>query len=136
MGWEHFYHQADEGIRGRADTLAGAFAEAGVALTAVVTDPDGVRARVAVPLEVEDSDTEFLLLAFLNAIIYEMSVRRMVFHHYDVTIQGARLRATAWGEPVDRARHQPAVEVKGATATELHVGRERGIWTAQCVVDV
>jgi SHS2 domain-containing protein len=31
----------------------------------------------------------------------------------------------------------PAVEVKGATLTELKVSRNAdGLWTAQCVVDV
>jgi tRNA nucleotidyltransferase (CCA-adding enzyme) len=34
-------------------------------------------------------------------------------------------------------RHQPAVEVKGATYTALKVARdEQGRWVAQCVVDV
>jgi SHS2 domain-containing protein len=38
---------------------------------------------------------------------------------------------------VDVARHQPAVEVKGATFTELKVRRtDQGEWLAQCVVDV
>jgi SHS2 domain-containing protein len=38
---------------------------------------------------------------------------------------------------VDVARHQPAVEIKGATYTELKVGRtDNGLWFAQCVVDV
>ncbi len=36
-----------------------------------------------------------------------------------------------------RARHQPAVEVKGATLTALEVRRASGGgWIAQCVVDV
>ena len=34
------------------------------------------------------------------------------------------------------ARHQPAVEVKGATWTGLRVAREGGSWVAECVVDV
>ena len=43
----------------------------------------------------------------------------------------------AWGEAVDRDRHQPAVEVKGATLTEVDVQRdEDGVWHARCVVDV
>jgi SHS2 domain-containing protein len=41
------------------------------------------------------------------------------------------------GEPVDVARHTPAVEVKGATLTELAVRQEAdGTWVAQCVLDV
>ncbi|AOY87653.1 archease [Marinobacter salinus] len=136
MSWEHFHHQADAGVRGISDTLAGAFAEAGVALTALVTEPDLVRPLVSVPVETADEDPELLLVRFLNAIVYEMAVRKLLFHHYEVSIQGSHLTATAYGEPVDIERHQPAVEVKGATATELHVGFNNGRWVAQCVVDV
>jgi SHS2 domain-containing protein len=37
---------------------------------------------------------------------------------------------------VDRARHAPAVEAKGATFTELRVAERKGGWIAQCVIDV
>ena len=40
--WEHFAHDSDIGVRGRGATVAEAFAAAGVALTAVITGPDGV----------------------------------------------------------------------------------------------
>jgi len=35
--WEHFSHPADIGIRGIAPTLEAAFEQAGIALTAVIT---------------------------------------------------------------------------------------------------
>ncbi|HET20312.1 MAG TPA: archease, partial [Chromatiales bacterium] len=60
----------------------------------------------------------------------------MLFGRFEVRIETGRLRATAWGEPVDQARHQPAVEVKGATLTQLAVRQEGDLWVAQCVVDV
>lgn len=50
---------------------------------------------------------------------------------------GVVLTGLGWGEPLDRARHRPAVEIKGATYTELHVRQDAdGTWHAQCVVDV
>lgn len=36
--WEHFYHQADIGIRGIGASKEEAFEEAGLALTSVITD--------------------------------------------------------------------------------------------------
>lgn len=139
-GWEHFEHMADIGVRGWGPTLEEAFAQAALALTAVVTDPARVEPRQAVTIELErddDGDLELLLVDFLNAVIYEMAVRKMLFSRFDVEIDDRRLRATLWGEPVDRAKHQPAVEVKGATFTELKVTRsDDGRWIAQCVLDV
>ena len=137
MAWEHFAHGADIGVRGRGATLAQAFAEAAVALTAVVTDPGGVRPAMPVDVVRASPDAEFLLVDWLNAIVYEMATRRMVFGRFDVSLDGTTLRATAWGEPLDRARHAPAVEPKGATFTALAVRRaDDGQWVAQCVVDV
>lgn len=85
----------------------------------------------------EAPDRELLLVDWLNAVIYEMAVRHMVFRCFDVQIDAQVLIATAYGEPVDRFRHQPAVEVKGATYTELKVEQQPdGTIVAQCVVDV
>lgn len=137
QAWEHFPHGADIGVRGRGPTLAAAFAAAATALTAVVTDPGGVAPRVPVPIRCKAPSPEFLLLDWLNALVFEMATRRLLFSHYQIDTDGTTLEATAWGEPVDVPRHRPAVEVKGATLTALHVGREPdGGWVAQCVVDV
>lgn len=137
MTWEHFPHGADIGVRGRGATLAQAFEQAAVALTAVVTDPRRVRPTSRVEIVRDAPDVEFLLVDWLNALVYEMATRQMLFGRFDVTLDGNSLRATVWGEPLDRMRHQPAVEVKGATYTALAVRRsDDGGWEAQCVVDV
>lgn len=135
--WEHFEHGADIGVRGIAPTRAGAFEQAALALTAVLTDPREVRPAQAVEIDCEAPDDELLLVAWLNALVSEMSVRRMLFSRFEVRLDGTRLHASAQGEPVDVARHRPAVEVKGATCTALRVARgDDGLWRAQTVVDV
>jgi len=136
-GWEHFPHGADIGIRGRGGTMDEAFAQAGLALTAIMCDPASVRALKSVEIACQAPSADLLFVDWLNAIVYEMATRRMLFSEFDARIQGTGLRARLGGEPVDVARHQPAVEVKGATFTELRVAREPdGRWVAQCVVDV
>lgn len=135
--WEHFPHVADVGLRGFGPDMAQAFEQAALALTAVVTDLDAVRPSEAVVLECTAPDRELLLAEWLNALIYEMAVRRMLFSRFAVTIDGSRLTGRAWGEAVDRARHRPAAEPKGATFTALKVAElPAGGWLAQCVVDV
>ena len=66
-----------------------------------------------------------------------MATRRMLFSGFDVVIDQLRLTARVWGEPIDIDRHQPAVEIKGATLTGLRVCRDdTGAFVAECVVDV
>lgn len=135
--WEHFPHQADMGVRGIGPTLAAAFEQAALAMTAIVTDLALVSADTAVELRCEAPDDELLLVDWLNALILEMAARHMLFSRFAVSLDGQRLQATAWGEAVDVQKHQPAVEIKGATYTELKVEKgESGQWLAQCVVDV
>lgn len=134
--WEHFAHEADVGVRGVGATKSEAFEQAGLALTAIVTDPDGVDAVEDVEVRCEAPDDELLLADWLNRLIYEMATRRLVFGRYVVAIDGTALFAHALGERVDVARHRPAAEPKGATFTTLRVAREDGSWVAQTVVDV
>ena len=134
--YETFAHDADIGIRGRGATLAEALANAGRALTAVVTDPPSIREVLSVEVACESPDPEVLLFDWLNALVFEMATRRVLFGRYDVRVDGARLVARAFGEPVAVSRHHPAVEVKGATWTGLRVAREGETWVAECVVDV
>ncbi len=136
-GWELFAHDADIGVRGFGATREAAFEGAATALTAVLTGPEGVRQRQAVEVACEAPDDELLLADWLNALVYEMATRGMLFGRFTVRIEGHRLHGEAWGEPIDVARHSPATEVKGATYTELRVAKQAdGRWVAQCVVDV
>ena len=137
MEWQTFAHEADVGVRGSGLTLADAFAGAATAMTSVICDPGRIADSEAVTVACAAPDVELLLVDWLNALIYEMATRRMLFSRFAVGIDGHHLTATAWGEPIDISRHQPAAEVKGASYCELAVGRQPdGRWLAQCVVDV
>jgi SHS2 domain-containing protein len=135
--WQHFDHGADIGIWGRGETLEDAFTQAALALTAVITDPAKVAPKTMIELDCEASDNELLFVDWLNALIYEMAKRRMLFSRFEVHIHGNRLHAHVWGESIDIEKHQPTVEVKGATYTALQVYQDGdGTWHARTVVDV
>lgn len=137
LRWEHFPHDADIGVRGRGETQAEAFENAAHALTAVIVDPAEVKLRESVRIHCEAPDRETLLVDWLNALVYEMATRGMVFGDFEVALSDGHLDAEARGEPVDRLRHAPAAEIKGATYTALKVAQDaNGVWTAECVLDV
>lgn len=135
--WEHFSHEADMGLRGYGETQAQAYEQVALALTATVTELEKVAPERSVKVECECADPELLLVDWLNALVFEMATRHMLFSRFAVAVNGNGLTATVWGEPVDRQKHEPAVEVKGATYTALKVAQqENGAWLAQCVVDI
>ena len=59
--WEHFEHGADIGVRGFGASVAEAFEQAALALTAVVTDLTSVRPLERVEVHCEAPDNELLL---------------------------------------------------------------------------
>lgn len=135
--WEHFAHDADVGLRGIGPTREAAFEQAALALMHAIGDPARIEPREVVEIACEAPDDALLLVDWLNALIFEVATRGMLFARFKVRIDGHRLAGKAWGEPIDPARHELAVEVKGATYTELSVApRPDGGWRAQCVVDV
>lgn len=137
MRWEHFPHEADMGVRGIGNTRDEAFEQAALAMTAVITDPAQLSATEMVEITREAPDDELLLVDWLNALVYEMATRKLLFSRFEVEVKGHTLTARAWGEPMDTAKHHMAVEIKGATYTALRVAQEsNGEWVAQCVVDV
>jgi SHS2 domain-containing protein len=94
-GWEHFPHAADVGVRGFGKTPAEAFEQAMMALTAVLTHA-AVVPKFEVKVICEAPDLELLFVEWLNAVIYEMAVRNMLFSRSSVRIDGtasAGLRA-------------------------------------------
>lgn len=139
--WEHFPHDADIGLRAFGATPGEACEQAARAMIAATTDIASVRPERIVEIELEAPALDILLVDWLNALVYEMAERRMIFGAFEVSIErgddGFRLKGRARGESVSRERHAPAVEVKGATYTELAFVEARpGLWRAQCVIDV
>ena len=135
--WEHFEHDADVGLRADAATREELFEAMGAALTAIITEPSAIQPTESIGIRCEAPEDALLLVDWLNALIFEMATRRMLFGDWQVTLDGQRLEAQVRGETVDRLRHKPVVEVKGATFTELDVHKDRnGRWRGQCIVDV
>ncbi len=133
--FELFSHTADIGIRGRGKTIEEAFSMAATAMISVITEPESIDPNISIEIFCEAEDYEFLLYEWLNNIIYEISTRNMLFCEFDIKISNYSLTGMIRGEKIDPNKHDPRVEIKGATLTELMV-KKNGEWIAQCVLDV
>ncbi len=136
INYETFEHEADIGIRGRGKSMEEAFENAALALYSVIINIERVKPEEKRLVSVSAPDQELLLVEWLNALLSLSDIERLVFSKFEVKISGTRLTGTAWGETLDRTRHEPGVEVKGATYYMLNVKQKDGVYTAECVVDV
>lgn len=134
--YEFFDHTADIGIVARGQTLAEAFANAGVALFALMTDLSKVDEKVAVSIEVTADDLEGLLVAWLNELLWYADAEGLLFKRFEVhELTPTRLRATAYGEPKDPSRHTFHLYVKAATYHQASVSVDGGA-QVRVIVDV
>jgi len=136
VNFETFEHEADIGIRGFGGTMEEAFGNAAAAMYSVMVRIDAVMPTQERTVTVDAPDEELLLVEWLNALLSLSDIEHMVFSKFDVRLEGTTLKGTAWGEPLDQVRHEPKVEIKGATYHMLKVNKEKDGFIAQCVVDV
>jgi SHS2 domain-containing protein len=130
-------HTADAGIEVEAPDLNCLFAEAGRALfSLIVSNLDDVASRVQVPFTIEGSNTEHLLVDWLNELLFAFESQRVLLREFDVSIGPVGLQATGRGEIVEEHRHHLEHEVKAITYHDLRVQFQGGVYRANVIVDI
>jgi SHS2 domain-containing protein len=134
---EVFEHTADLGLRVRAADLGTLFTEAAQALfEAIVTDLATVQPSQRVDITIEGDDREYLLFDWLKELLYHFDAEHLLLGKFEVHVEGNRLKATCWGEPLDRDRHQLEHEVKAITYHGLKIEQTPDGWLAEVIVDI
>lgn len=135
--YELFEHTADIGLRVLAKDLGSLFEEAAMALVSLmVANPESVQPVQEVAFRLSAPRLDDLLFDWLAEMLYTFAARHLLLAEFHVRIVQDTLTATARGEPVDRSRHQLAMEVKAITYHGLTVRREGDGWLAEVIVDI
>ena len=135
--YEMFEHTADLGLRVRAADLDTLFAEAAEALfAAIVEGPGTVVASQRVDVRLPPDDREYLLFDWLKALLYHFDADHLLFSRFEVRLADGGLTGKAWGEPLDRSRHELSHEVKAITYHGLKVEQTADGWLAEVIVDI
>ena len=135
--YETFDHTADLGLRIRAPDLDTLFVEAAEALfSTVVEDLSTVRPDQPIEVRVKGQDREYLLFDWLKALLYHFDAEHLLFRRFEVRVGEEGIEGRAWGEPLDRARHELSHEVKAITYHGLRVEQTADGWEAEVIVDI
>jgi SHS2 domain-containing protein len=135
--YETFEHTADLGLRVQAANLDTLFAEAGLCLfSAIVEDLSTVVAAQELDVRLAGTDREYLLFDWLRTLLYHFDAEHWLFSRFEVHVQDDGLVGAAWGEPLDRSRHELSHEVKAITYHGLKVERTQDGWLAEVIVDI
>jgi SHS2 domain-containing protein len=146
MSFRSLDHTADLSVEITAASRDELFAEAVPAFTDTMVDVDRVEALLARRIELESPEVPLLFVDWLTELLYLFEVEGLLFRRAETTIEddggdggGVRLRAIAWGEPRDDARHPIKVLLKAVTYHGLEVGPvgdAGGGWRARIVFDI
>jgi SHS2 domain-containing protein len=135
--YEILEHTADIGLRMSAPDVSTLFADAGRGLfSVIVSNLDDVRPQVHVEFKVAGTELDYMLVDWLNELLYAFESRRLLFNEFTVSVGPDGLTAIARGEVADERRHQLEHEVKAITYHGLKIGRENDHWTAEVILDI
>ena len=135
--FELLEHTADVGVLAHGDTLAEAFAHAAEGMFSVMVNLNGVREEEKRSLAVKAHDWPSLLVAWLSELIYFSDVDNLVFKRFEIRdMKPYSLQATAYGEQIDRQRHELGAGVKAITRHMLEVSEDEDGFRVQVLLDI
>lgn len=134
---EVFEHTADLGLRIRAANLETLFAEAAAALfSVIVMDLNSVRPERQVEVRLAADSPDMLLVDWLRELLFHFDSEHLLLSRFAVELNANGLHGTAWGEPLDRGRHELEHEVKAITYHGLRLEQTADGWLAEVIVDI
>jgi SHS2 domain-containing protein len=140
QGFTFVDHTADIAVRLEGATLDDLFAAAAGALTAAMTDRDGVEPHATLTVRLEAADVELLLVDWLGELLYRFEVDRFLVRDARPRVIENRgrwvLTATVNGEPRDPARHPIKVLIKAVTYHGLKIERSELGYETLLVFDI
>jgi SHS2 domain-containing protein len=134
---ETFDHTADLGLRIKAPDVDTLFVEAAQALfETIVEDLATVRAEKRIEITLAGEDRAYLLFDWLNELLYHFDTEDLLLGRFEAHVADNGLTASAWGEPLDRTRHNLEHEVKAITYHGMRVEQTEDGWLAEVIVDI
>ena len=134
MRFEEIDHTADVGIRAHGKTVSELFESAAAGMFSLIADPARVKAVGEVEVRLAADDLPGLLVAWLSELLFLHETQHLLFSRFEVRVRGTELHARAWGEAIDRRRHELKLAVKAVTYHRLSVDVEKGV--AEVIFDV
>jgi len=131
---------ADVAFEAYGKNLGEAFGNAALATFEVQTDTKKVKAKVSKNVKIEAENKEALLFDWLSELLYLRDVKSMFFSKFDVKISEKNKRfvliAKAYGEKINRKKHELKTEVKAVSYQLMQIEEKTGKCRVRVILDV
>ncbi|MFQ5605685.1 MAG: archease [bacterium] len=135
--YQQIDHTADVGIKIYGETLAELFCHAALGMFDVIANLETVALIIERKIQVEATDLEALLVAWLSELNYLFFTEEVLFKDFKIElIDDSKLLARVRGEKIDENKHEIYTEVKAVTYHKLYVTKKEQGWEAQVIFDL
>jgi len=128
---------ADVCFRAFGSSIEEVFENAALAMFEIIVDTKKVKQELVEKIKIESEDLEALLFDFLSELIYLHDVKNLVFSKFNVKVEKNKkyhLFATMEGCKMSGLKLRG--QVKAVTYHLMQIKQEKGIWTAQVILDM
>lgn len=143
-GYKIIDHTGDVGLKIWGSDITELFCEAAHAMCSLIYDNQSVRDDGDVDIRIETSDKDELLLNWLKEILFLIEAERLVFsrfqienhNFYEKDVSTYFLKAKAYGETLNSARHEICKEIKAVTRHHFYVKKNGDWWESTVLFDL
>ncbi len=132
-------HTADAFFEAYGNTYSELLVNSAEAMCSVMYGFEEVKAEKEIEVNIEGKNKEELLHNFLEAVLFEISTKEMLFKEFEIKEfdeEKEILKCVLKGEEIDSARHELKSEIKAVTWHQFFVKQEGNKWVSQVLVDI
>ncbi len=136
-GYEAFEHTADVGLKVRGRTMEELFEQAAAGFIDLMFETKAVRPARSVDVSARGEESEDLLVAWLQEILFAFEVEGFVAVCAEVeSLAEQEVTGKLWGDDFDAAHHEVRLVVKAVTYHNLEIKRAGDGYEVSVVFDI
>jgi protein archease len=130
--------QSELAVRVTGESQAGLFANSAFALFDVmVMDVDKVESREQIPLEVEGTDRDDLMVNWMRELLYLYQGSGYLLREFLIReVKDTFVKAEVSGEKIDPDRHEIKQEIAAVASHKSRMDKTGNQWTAHLIFEV
>lgn len=130
-------HHSELAVKVFGSSQVELFQNSGWALFDVTTDIEKIETKDCVPLEVEGTDRDDLLVNWVRELLYLYQGSGYLLKEFRISELGDKLvKAEACGEKIDPDRHEIKSEIMAIAYDKSRMAKTGDQWTAQLIFEV
>jgi len=130
---------ADLAFKAYGASLDELFSNAALALTSAMVDPETVKSKRKVEIQLEAKDPSELLYDFLSEIVLVKDADGILFSKFNVKVgknKKYHLSALAWGEEINPETQDLRDDVKAVTRYKFDIEKIKEGYSATVILDI